>query len=127
MPNLDGVKWLIRATSSTQQRNPLTGSLSRKVYIMSKFKIAALVSWFFSGILFGFQAIEALIGSQGKMVWKKLTLMNVVGESHFNWIKGMSEGGIHNAVQYIATMPLYLLLFCVGIIFFILNRLTFKL
>ncbi len=94
---------------------------------MSKLTIAGLVSWFIGGLLFGFQAIEALIGSQGNMDWKNLILMDVIGKSHFDWIAGMPEGIVHNIAQYIVTMPLYILLFCVGILFFVLNKYVSKL
>lgn len=94
---------------------------------MSKLTIAGLVSWFIGGLIFGFQAIGGLVSSGGDMDWKNLILMDVIGKSHFDWIDGMSEGIVHNVVQYIVTMPLYLLLFCVGIVFLILGRLTSKL
>jgi hypothetical protein len=98
---------------------------------MSKFTIAGLVSWFFSGLLLGFQALKVFmkssVSSSGEMVWKKLALMDVIGKSHFDWIAGMPDGIVHNIFQYIVTMPLYLLLFCAGILFLILGRLTSKL
>ena len=94
---------------------------------MSKFTIAGIASWFFGGLLFAFQAIEALVRSGGDFAWKKMTLVDVLGKSQFSWVNGMSEGTIHNIVQYIIAMPLYLLLFCVGILFFILGRFTSKL
>jgi hypothetical protein len=94
---------------------------------MSKFKIAGLVSWFSSGLLLGFQALEAFIKSGGNMVWKKVTLMDVVGKGRLDWIEDISPGSLHFIVQYIVTMELYLLLFFVGILFFIANSLTTKL
>jgi hypothetical protein len=94
---------------------------------MSKLTIAGLVSWFIGGLLFGFQAIESLVRTGGDMDWKNMILMDVIGKSHFDWIAGMSEGIIQNFAQYIVTMPLYILLFCVGILFFILNSLVSKL
>jgi hypothetical protein len=98
---------------------------------MSKFTIAGLVSWFSSGLLLGYQALKAFINSGinsgGEMVWKNLTLMNVVGKSHFDWIAGMPDGNVHNISQYIVAMPLYQLLFCAGILFLIIGRLTSKL
>ncbi|MBW2603047.1 MAG: hypothetical protein JRE28_01865 [Deltaproteobacteria bacterium] len=94
---------------------------------MSKLTIAGLVSWFIAGLMFGFQAIEALVSSGGNMAWKKLTLMDVIGKSRFSWTNGISDGIVHNIVQYIIAMPFYLLLFIAGILFLILGRLTSKL
>ena len=97
---------------------------------MSKFTIAGLVSWFSSGLLLGYQALKVFmqsgISSSGEMVWEKIALMDVIGKSHFDWIAGMPDGIVHNISQYIVTMPLYLLLFCVGSLFLILGRLTSK-
>lgn len=105
-------------------------TLFRKVYTMSKLTFAGLVSCFFSALLFGYQALQAFmksgINASGEMVWKNLTLINVIDKSHFSWVNGMSEGAVHNSVQYVIAMPLYLLLFCVGILLFILGRLTSK-
>jgi len=94
---------------------------------MSKLTIAGLVSWFIGGLLFGFQVLQGLVSSGGNMHWKNLILTDVIGKSHFDWIAGMPDGIFHNFAQYIITMPLYLLLFCVGILFLILGRLTSKL
>ena len=93
---------------------------------MSKLTIAGLVSCFIGGLIVAFQAIGGLVSSGGDLVWKNLILMDVIGKSHFDWIAGMPEGIVHNIAQYIVTMPLYLLLFCVGILLLILGRLTSK-
>lgn len=93
---------------------------------MSKLTIAGLVSCFIGVLVFGFQAIGGLVSSGGDMVWKSLTLLDVIDKTHFSWVDGMSEGTIQNVVQYIIAMPLYLLLFCIGILFLILGRLTSK-
>jgi len=94
---------------------------------MSKLTIAGLVSWFIGGLLFGFQVLQGLVSTGGDMVWKNVILLEIIGKSHFDWIEGMPDGIVHNIAQYIVTMPLYLLLFCVGILFFILNSLVSKL
>ncbi len=94
---------------------------------MSKLTIAGLVSWFIGGLLFGFQVLKGIVGTGGDMVWENLILLDVIGKSHFDWIAGMPDGIVHNIAQYIVTMPLYLLLFCIGILFLILNSLMSKL
>jgi len=93
---------------------------------MSKLTIAGLVSWFIGGLLFGFQVLQGLVRTGGDMQWKNFILTDVIGQSHFDWIAGMPDGIFHNFAQYIVTMPLYLLLFCIGILFLILGRLTSK-
>jgi hypothetical protein len=94
---------------------------------MSKYTIAGLLSWFCSGLLLGYQALAGFIRSGGTIVWKNITIMDVVGKSRLNWIEGISPGFLHLILQYIVTMQLYLLLFFVGIFFFIISRLTSRL
>ena len=82
---------------------------------MSKYTIAGLVSWLFSGLILLFQAISSFMGMEEKMVFKSLTLMDVVGPGHFLWIDGISWVSIQTTVHYIVTMPLFLLLIFVRI------------
>ena len=91
---------------------------------MSKYTVAGLVAWLFSGLLLGFQAIAAFMKMEDKMVWKSLTLLDFLHEGHLTWLDGISRGFFHTIIQFIVTMPLYLLLFFTGILFFIMNRLT---
>lgn len=90
---------------------------------MSKYTIAGLISWFFAGLLLGFQSIGTFIQMKEKMVWKSLSLADVVGENHFNWISSISWDSIQSLLHYIVTMPLYLLLFITGILLFFMNAL----
>ncbi len=94
---------------------------------MSKFTVAGLLLWFCSGLLLGYQALAGFIRSGGTIIWKSITLMDVVGKDRFNWIEGVSPGSLHLILQYIVTMQLYILLFFVGIFFFIISRLTSRL
>jgi hypothetical protein len=95
--------------------------------MMSKSTIAGLLSWFVSGLLLGYQALAGFIKSGGTILWKNITLMDVVGKSRLNWIEGISPGSLHLVLHYIVTQQLYILLFFVGIFFFIISRLTSKL
>ena len=93
---------------------------------MSKYTIAGLVAWCFSALLLGFQAIATFMGAEDKMIWKSLTLVDVIGQKHLKWIDGISWVSIQNAANYIVTMPLFLLLFFVGIVFFLINRFKYR-
>jgi len=99
---------------------------------MSKLTIAGLVSWLASGILLGFQAIELLIESSApsitneKIAWKNLTLVDSIGQEYFEWINTISLASIQNIADYIVNMPLSILLFCIGILCFLINAFTSK-
>ena len=91
---------------------------------MSKYTVAGLTAWLFSGLLLGFQGIAAFMKMEDKMVWKSLTLVDFLDEGHLTWLDGIFRGTLHTVIQFIVTMPLYLLLFFIGVLFFIMNRLT---
>jgi hypothetical protein len=94
---------------------------------MSKFTIAGLLSWFVSGLLLGYQALSGFVKSGGSMVWKNIRLMDIIGKNRLNWIEGISSGSLHLSLNYIVNMQLYVLLFFIGIFFFIVGRMTSKL
>ena len=94
---------------------------------MSKYTMAGLVSWLFSGLILLFQTISSLMGMEEKMAFKSLALVDIIGQGYFKWINNISWAGIQNVVSYLVTMPLFLLLFCIGILFFLMHMFASKL
>jgi len=88
---------------------------------MSKLTIIGVVSWLIGGLLLGFQAISTLMQTGDEYVWDSLSLVDVFGKDNFKWIEGISYASIQSAASYVSTMPLYLLLFAVGVLFFLIN------
>ena len=93
---------------------------------MSKYTIIGLISWVFSALVLLFQTISSLTGTTETIVFKNLTLVSVLGEEYFNWIDSLSWVSVQKAANYIVIMPLYLLLFCIGILFFLIQMLASK-
>jgi hypothetical protein len=93
---------------------------------MSKYTIIGLVSWLVSLLILLFQTISSLMGTEETMVFKNLSLVSVIGQGHFDWINSLSWVNVQKAANYIVTMPLFLLLFCMGIFFFLLHMLLSK-
>jgi len=93
---------------------------------MSKYTIAGLVSWLFSALILLFQSISSLMGTEETMVFKNLSLVSVIGQGHFDWINSLSWVSVQKAASYIVTMPLFLLLFCIGILFFLMHMFSSK-
>jgi hypothetical protein len=89
--------------------------------IMSKLTVIGVVSWLLAGLLLGFQAISTLMQTGDKYVWESLSLVDVFGKDSFKWIEEISYASIQSAASYLSTMPLYLLLFAIGALFFIIN------
>ena len=94
---------------------------------MSKYSIAALVSWLLSGLILLFQSISSLMGTEETMVFKNLSLVSVFGQGYFDWIDNLSWVAVQNTLNYIANMPLFLLLFGIGILFFLMHMFLSKL
>ncbi|UCD90713.1 MAG: hypothetical protein JSW04_04595 [Desulfobacterales bacterium] len=88
---------------------------------MSKLTVAGVASWLIAGLLLGFQAISTLMQTGDEYVWERLSLVEVFGKDNFKWIEEISYASIQSAASYISTMPLYLLLFAVGLLFFVIN------
>ena len=94
---------------------------------MSKYSIAALVSWLLSGLILLFQSISSLMGKGETLAFKSSSLVSVIGQENFNWINSLPWVSVQRAVNYIITMPLFLLLICIGILFFLLHMFSSKL
>ena len=69
--------------------------------------------------MLGFQTLSTIMDTKG--TWKSLTLIGVVGKKHFTWLEEASFFGLEKVADYIVTMPLFVLLFCIDGLFFILD------
>lgn len=84
---------------------------------MSKWTYLGGICWLASGVLLLFQII-------GKMVkedydWKMMSIVDVVEAKYLSWIDGINVEFGQQAAEYIVNMPLYLLFFALGLLFFL--------
>jgi hypothetical protein len=86
---------------------------------MSKLTLLGILTWLVSGVLLGFQAISLAMGKEE--TWDNISLVDAVGETQFAWVEGITMAFIQKPVEYLVSMPLFLLLFCLGMLFFIIN------
>ncbi len=93
---------------------------------MSKLKIVGWVAWLFGALLLGFQAIALFMGTKEKVAWKNLALVDVVEKNHLLWIDNIPWVNVQQVVGYVVHMPLYLLLFCFGLLCFIIKGFSSK-
>ena len=93
---------------------------------MSKFTITGLVAWVLGALLLGFQALSLFMGTAERAVWKNLALVDVAKENYLNWINDIPWVSVQQAVNYVVNIPLYLLLFCFGILCFLINAFRSK-
>ena len=93
---------------------------------MSKFTITGLVAWVLGALLLGFQAISLFMDTERREVWKNLALVDVAEKNYLNWINDIPWVSVQQAVNYFVNIPLYLLLFCFGILCFLINAFRSK-
>lgn len=86
---------------------------------MTKFSLTGIFSCLAGCILVGFEALSVLMGTEGG--WKSLKLTTVIDPKHFAWIDEASFFGLERVPEYIVNMPLFMLFFCIGILFFVLD------
>lgn len=84
---------------------------------MSKWSYLGGLCWLASGVLLLFQLIGNMV--KENYDWKMLSISEVVESKYLAWIDKISMDLAQQAVQYIVTMPLYLLLLVLGGIFFL--------
>ena len=92
---------------------------------MSKFYILGGLLCLGGLVMVCFQAISSMM-TPGQIVWKSLSIVNVVSAEHLKWIDGISWHGIQNIIKYITTMPMYILLLCLGGLSFIVGGVVDK-
>ena len=86
---------------------------------MSKFTITGLLSWLLGLLLLGFQGISTLMNEEAG--WDNMNITDVVDPQYLNWINQLPAAFLKNSAHYIVSMPLFVLLFCVGTLAFIIN------
>ena len=80
---------------------------------MSKYYIVGGLLCISGLVIVGFQAISSMM-APGEMVWKSLNIAGIVDAEHLKWIDSISWYSIKKIIKYIVTMPLYILLLCLG-------------
>lgn len=86
---------------------------------MTKYTLIGVLSCVAGGLLIGFQMLSSIMGT--KAVWRSSSLVDIVGEQYFEWMGNASLVGLERVAEYIVTLPLFVLLFCIGGLFFLLD------
>lgn len=89
---------------------------------MNKFTMVGLGAWLVSIVIVGFQAITSLMeegvgGDWGAPPggWSEMAIVDLVGNERLYWAADFDW------LVYVFTMPLYILLFAVGLLFIIMG------
>ena len=89
---------------------------------MNKLTMVGLVAWLVSIVILGFQAISGLMETGGGSDWgappggwSELAIVDLVGDERLYWAAD------YEWLAYVFTMPLYILLFAVGLVFIVMG------
>jgi hypothetical protein len=91
---------------------------------MSKYTWLGLILIGGGLLLLGFQSLQSLMGTE--IVWKEITLNELLKPQHVDWIKNLSWVYLRQGLIYTIEKPLYLLLLVVGGAIFVLSGLLGK-
>jgi len=89
---------------------------------MNKFTLLGLIFLGLGGLILGFQAISSLM-TAGDITWKTLNLVEATGPETLKFVNGISMQLVQKGLQYIVTMPLYMLSLAVGVLMLIIGGL----
>lgn len=92
---------------------------------MSKFTIIGGLLCLAGLVMVVFQAVSSMM-TAGEIVWKSLSIVDIVSAEYLKWIDGISWHSIQNLIKYIVSMPLYILLFGGGAATLVVGGLTDK-
>ena len=84
---------------------------------MSKWTYLGGICWLASGVLLLFQLIGNMV--KENYDWKMLSISEAVESKYLAWIDKIGVDLVQQGVEYIVTMPLYLLLLILGGISFL--------
>ena len=65
------------------------------------------------------QAITSLLNKD--FTWKKLRCADMLDPQYYNWLDNITLFNFNSIANYVLNMPLFVLLFCLTIFFFILS------
>jgi hypothetical protein len=79
---------------------------------MSKLTIFSLVMIAIGLLLVGFQALQALMGTE--IVWKEITLKGLLHPEHVQWFESLSWAMLRRGAIFVLSAPLYAVLLVTG-------------
>ena len=86
---------------------------------MNKVTLLGVLCWIGSLLLLLFQSVASVMGEGEK--WENLAMVDFAPPSAFTWIDKITVSFLYDACDYLVTMPLFILFFAIGIVFFIIG------
>lgn len=89
---------------------------------MNKFTLSGLLAWIVSGVLVGFQAIANLMKADVDVSsdWKNIDLFDLIGKPNLSWAMDWDW------IVYVLDLPLFILLFAVGLLLIVMGMVFWR-
>jgi len=91
---------------------------------MLRFSRLGFLALFGSILIFLLQSIVSLTSKD--FAWKKLRFVDVLNPKYYSWMNDITILNFNTYSDYILNMPLYAVLFCLTVLFFIMSGLFEK-
>jgi len=91
---------------------------------MLRFSSLGFLALFGSILIFLLQSIVSLTSKD--FAWKKLRFVDVLDPKYYGWMNDITILNFNTYSDYVINMPLYALLFCLTVLFFIMSGLFEK-
>lgn len=91
---------------------------------MTKYSLLGILAFIGGGIMVGFQTLSVVMGHEVK--YQSLKLVNILDKKYIAWIDTVSFYGLERIPAFVVSMPVYILLFCVGGFFLVLSHIFGK-
>jgi hypothetical protein len=91
---------------------------------MLRFSSLGFLALFGSILIFLLQSIVSLTSKD--FAWKRLRFVDVLDQKYYSWMNDVTILNFNTYSDYVLNMPLYTVLFCLTVLFFIMSSLFEK-
>jgi hypothetical protein len=91
---------------------------------MSKITLLGIASIVGAGLLFGFQGISMFMDT--KTAWNNVCLVDMLSPEAIDWVDNLSSHLAYSTADFLITTPLYIMLFCIGVVLLVLGSFLWK-
>ncbi len=86
---------------------------------MTKFSLLGVLSCVAGALLVVFQFLSSIMGKETN--WKSLAISNLVNEKYLAWVDQIPFSWLERFIETIIQAPLFIILFCLGGLFFVME------
>jgi hypothetical protein len=113
----------IEVEPQTHEENRTAPISVRETIDMSRYYVFGGVFVIVGLLLLIWQGLMSTM-TAGDMIWKNVTLVDVINARYWKWVDGISWDMVQGAILYVIGVPLFIVLIVVGVLSFIVGGLV---